>query len=144
MRVAVAIELSDEEQTVLTKWSRGRSTPARLVLRAKIVLAAAEGMPNKDIAARLGCKRETVSRWRNRFAEQETGERLASLEQDAPRPVHPPVVWLEHEVEIIRKTTKRRHLMAHIGPHARWPSRWIAARRPCNGSGETTGCSRIE
>ncbi len=43
MRVAVAIELTDVERTVLTKWSRGRSTPVRLVLRAKIVLLAAEG-----------------------------------------------------------------------------------------------------
>lgn len=64
MRVAVAIALTDEERTVLTKWSRGRSTPARLVLRAKIVLAAAEGMLSKDIAVRLDCKRETVARWR--------------------------------------------------------------------------------
>lgn len=106
MRVAVAIELTEEERTVLTKWSRGRSTPARLVLRAKIVLAAADGRLNKDIAARLDCKRETVSRWRNRFAEQEVGERLASLKQDAPRAGHPPVARLQHEAEIIRKTTQ--------------------------------------
>ena len=91
MRVAVAVELTKEERTVLTKWSRGRSTPARLVLRAKIVLWAAEGMLNRDIDARLGCKRETVSRWRNRFAEQEVGERLASLKQDASRLGHPKV-----------------------------------------------------
>ncbi|MCC7422444.1 MAG: helix-turn-helix domain-containing protein, partial [Planctomycetaceae bacterium] len=41
-----------------------RSTPARLVLRAKIVLAAAEGRENKDIAAELGCTRRTVGEWR--------------------------------------------------------------------------------
>jgi hypothetical protein len=35
------------------QWSRGRKTPARLVLRAKIVLAAAAGQENKDIAAEL-------------------------------------------------------------------------------------------
>ena len=91
MRVAVAIALTDEERTVLTKWSRGRSTPVRVVLRAKIVLAAAEGMLNKEIAVRLDCQRETVSRWRNRFAEQEVGERLASLKQDASRLGHPKV-----------------------------------------------------
>ena len=91
MRVAVAVELTKEERTVLTKWSRGRSTPVRVVLRAKIVLAAAEGMLNKEIAVRLDCQRETVSRWRNRFAEQEVGERLASLKQDASRLGHPKV-----------------------------------------------------
>ncbi|MCC7425168.1 MAG: helix-turn-helix domain-containing protein [Planctomycetaceae bacterium] len=60
MRVAKVITLSDEERTTLVRWSRGRSTPARLVLRAKIVLAAAEGRENKDISADLGCTRRTV------------------------------------------------------------------------------------
>ncbi len=64
----------------LTRWSRGRSTPARLVLRAKIVLAAAEGKMNKDIAAELATSKKTVSLWRSRFAEQ----RLAGIEKDAP------------------------------------------------------------
>ena len=55
MRVAVAIELSDEERRTLRKWSRGRSTPARLVNRAKIVMLAADGWENKDIAIEVGC-----------------------------------------------------------------------------------------
>lgn len=57
MRVAKSITLTDEDRTTLTKWSRGRRIPARLVLRAKIVLAAAEGHENKDIATELGCTR---------------------------------------------------------------------------------------
>ena len=81
MRVAKVITLSDEERTTLVRWSRGRSTAARLVLRAKIVLAAAEGRENKDIAAELGCTRRTVGEWRNRFAEF----RLEGIERDAPR-----------------------------------------------------------
>ena len=44
MRIAQSIMLTDEERDILTRWSRGRSTPARLVLRAKIVLLAASGM----------------------------------------------------------------------------------------------------
>lgn len=43
MRVAKTLDLSDEKRVALTKWGRGRSIPARLVERAKIVLAAAEG-----------------------------------------------------------------------------------------------------
>ncbi len=44
MRVAVAITLTDDERKTLMKWSRGRSTPMRLVKRAQVVLLAAAGM----------------------------------------------------------------------------------------------------
>lgn len=102
MKVAVAISLTDEERVVLTKWSRGRSTPARLVQRANIVLAAAEGRENQAIAAELGCTRRTVGRWRNRFAQA----RLAGIEKDAPRPGRGASVRSASEAEIIRKTTQ--------------------------------------
>ena len=102
MRVAVQIELTDAERAALVKWSRGRSTPARLVLRAKMVLAAAEGRENKGIALELGCKRETVGKWRNRFA----ALRLAGIEKDAPRSGPPATVRSAHEAEIIRRTTQ--------------------------------------
>jgi len=102
MRVAKAITLTTEQRVTLTKWSRGRSTPARLVLRSRIVLAAADGRENKDIAAELGCTRRTVGTWRNRFAEQG----LAGIEKDAPRSGRPPEVRAEKEVEIIRKSTQ--------------------------------------
>jgi transposase len=102
MRVAKAITLTDEDRATLTKWSRGRSTPARLVQRAKIVLAAAEGRQNKDVAAELGCTRRTVGTWRNRFAEAG----LAGIEQDAPRGGRPTTVRDEKEAEIIRRTTR--------------------------------------
>jgi len=102
MRVAKAITLTDEQRGTLTKWSRGRSTPARRVLRAKIVLAAAAGRENKDIAAQLHCTRRTVGTWRNRFAEHG----LAGIEQDAPRGGRAPVVRSDKEAEIIRKTTR--------------------------------------
>ena len=49
MRVAKAITISSDERKTLGKWARGRSTPGRLVLRAKIVLAAADGKLNKDL-----------------------------------------------------------------------------------------------
>ena len=60
MRMAQRIELTDEDRKQLTKWSRGRSTPQRLVLRAKIILLAADGMLNQDIARNLGTLRKTV------------------------------------------------------------------------------------
>ena len=57
MRVAKVITVTAEERASLTKGACGRSTPARLVLRAKIVLAAAVGRRNDEIAADLGCTR---------------------------------------------------------------------------------------
>lgn len=81
MRVACRIVLTDDEHRVLQKWSRGRSTPARVVLRAKIVLLAAQGLQNKEIGVQLGTDQQTVTRWRNRFAYK----RLPGIDKDAPR-----------------------------------------------------------
>jgi transposase len=102
MRIAKAITLTDEERVTLMKWARGRSTPTRLVLRAKIVLAAAEGLENQKIAADHGCTRRTVSTWRNRFA----SDRLAGIEHDAPRGGRTPSVRGAMEAKIIRMTTQ--------------------------------------
>ncbi len=54
MRVAVSITLTHDERATLQRWARGRSVEARRVLRAKIVLAAATGQQNKEIADELG------------------------------------------------------------------------------------------
>jgi transposase len=118
MRVAKPITLTDEQRTTLTKWSRGRSTPARLVLRAKIVLAAAEGRENKEIAAELGCTPRTVGTWRNRFAER----RLRGIEKDAPRRGRTPTVRAAKEGEIVRKTTQETPPQA-----TQWSTRTMAA-----------------
>ena len=80
MRVAPQVTLDDKEREILQRWSRGRSTPPRLVLRAKIVLLAAKGTQNNDIASELGTERTIVGRWRSRFARQG----LAGIEKDAP------------------------------------------------------------
>ena len=62
MRRACQITLSDAGRTTLERWSRGRSTQARLVTRARIVLAAAGGKENKLIASELRITRgATVS-----------------------------------------------------------------------------------
>lgn len=81
MKVAPEIVLTYEERTILERWSRGRSTPARLVLRSQIVLLAAEGKMNQKIAPRLKTASKTVSLWRRRFAAQP----IAAIEKDAPR-----------------------------------------------------------
>jgi transposase len=88
----------------LETWSRGRRVPARCVLRAKIVLAAAEGRRNQDIAAELQTMKKTVSLWRSRFA----SERIAGIEKDAPRPGRTPSIPAETVEAILRKTTREK------------------------------------
>ena len=117
MRRAIAIQMSDSERKTLEQWARGRSTPARLVLRAKIVLAAAAGRENQDIAAEFGTDPHTVARWRKRFAEQ----RLPGLEKDAPRAGRPRLTQPALVAEIVRKTTQEKPANA-----THWSTRTLA------------------
>jgi transposase len=82
MRVAVPIKVNDTDRTQLISWSRGRSTPHRLVLRSKIVLMASEGLQNREIAEKLHAHKDVVGKWRNRFALQG----MQGIIKDAPRP----------------------------------------------------------
>lgn len=79
------IELTDEERARLRVLARSYSAPHRDVVRAKIVLLAADGLSNEEIAARLDTPHQIVSKWRQRFYEQ----RLTGL-QDRPRSGRPP------------------------------------------------------
>lgn len=80
------IDLSDEERAVLLSLARSYTLPYWQVTRAQMVLMAADGLRNDEIAARLNCRREVVSQWRKRSFEQ----RLVGLE-DRPRRGRPPV-----------------------------------------------------
>jgi len=88
-RSPYVIQLSRTERDALEARSRRYTSPYREVVRAKIVLMAAEGLENKTIASRLDLPFQIVSKWRKRFFEQ----RLAGLEE-RPRagrsPVFPP------------------------------------------------------
>jgi hypothetical protein len=79
------IKLSDEERALLESLARSYTLPYWQVTRAQMMLMAADGMRNDQIATRLRCRREVVSQWRKRFFEQ----RLAGLE-DRPRRGRPP------------------------------------------------------
>ncbi|MCI4336222.1 MAG: IS630 family transposase [Thermoplasmata archaeon] len=81
MRVAPRLSLTEDERSQLTAWARGRSTPHRVVLRARIVLRAAEGATNKRIAEELSTEPNTCALWRRRFL----AARLSGLMSDAPR-----------------------------------------------------------
>ena len=72
------IDLTREERRALEAWVRKYTSPYRDVIRAKLVLLAAEGLPNDVIAARLDSPRQIISKWRKRFFDQ----RLAGLEEE--------------------------------------------------------------
>ena len=78
------VTLTKEERSELLARSRRYTSAYWEVIRAKIVLLAAEGLDNDVIAARLDTERQIVSKWRKRFCEQ----RLAGLE-DQPRSGRP-------------------------------------------------------
>ena len=117
MRVAVAIVLSDVERKTLEKWARGRSTPARLVKRAKVVLLAAAGWRNQRIAAEVDLNRRMVAKWRSRFAEL----RLAGIEKDAPRPGRPSPHRAALTRKILETTTQQKPAQA-----THWSTRSLA------------------
>ena len=95
---ATPITLTDGDKATLTSWVRAGSTEQRFVLRARIILAVAEGRQTKDIAAELDVRPATVSKWRTRFAEGG----LAAL-PDEPRPGRPPERDEHDELRILRK-----------------------------------------
>jgi transposase len=117
MRIARAIMLTDKDRSTLERWSRSRSTEARLVERARIILLAAEGRENKHIAVELGVTRATVGRWRDRFA----GRGIAGIEKDAPRGGRPPKTRDDLVGKIIEMTTRRKPANA-----THWSTRTLA------------------
>ncbi|MEW6666283.1 MAG: helix-turn-helix domain-containing protein [Thermodesulfobacteriota bacterium] len=78
------ITLSRDEETELRNRSSKYTLPYFMVLRAKMILLAAQGLDNDQIAAKLDARREVVCMWRKRFFEQ----RLDGLEERS-RPGRP-------------------------------------------------------
>src|SRR3954470_11700754 len=115
---AVVVELTDEERACLEAWSRRRKTAQALALRSRIVLAAADGAANYEIAEQLGVSRPTVTKWRNRFAQR----RLAGL-LDEPRPGRPRTVTDEQVERIVTTTLERAPKGA-----THWSTRSLAAQ----------------
>src|ERR1700704_7137984 len=66
-RPKTALVLSDEERATLLRWSKRAKSAQALALRCRIVLACAQGLSNKEVAAQLRCAPVTVGKWRARF-----------------------------------------------------------------------------
>src|SRR5512140_2095779 len=95
----VPLVLSDAERRTLQGWATRRKNAQRLALRARIVLACAEGRSNTAVAARLGISRTTVRKWRDRFL----AARLDGL-GDEPRPGVPRTITDAQVEEVVVRT----------------------------------------
>ena len=95
----VLIELSEDERGQLESWARRHTSAQALALRSRVVLLAAEGLNNTEIAQRLGVHRPMVRKWRGRFAEH----RLDGL-TDEPRPGQPRKITDAKVEEVIART----------------------------------------
>lgn len=103
MRVALKIELTADERDQLMKLVRSKLTSVRLVQRARIVLLAADGRQNKEIAQQVGVGSVQVSRWRERYAKL----RLAGIERDLPRGAPPGKVDVARLIELTTQSTPK-------------------------------------
>jgi putative transposase len=151
--------LSDDQRSALEVLVRRHSTPQPVALRARIIMLAAEGRNNSQIAAQVGLARESVRLWRDRWAtlqalppaDLRVEDRLA----DAPRPGAPARISAEQVCQIlalacaapqtsgrpITQWTSRevadeimaRGIVAHISPRhaARLLKRGISSRTGC-------------
>lgn len=103
MRVAPEIHLSMEARSQLQAFVRGRTTPVRVAERCRIVLLAADGLQDKEIAERMQVTPLMASRWRSRFLSQG----VPGLVKDAPRPGRTPTITAAQVAEIVARTTQR-------------------------------------
>ncbi|MGO8685347.1 MAG: IS630 family transposase [Thermoleophilia bacterium] len=117
-RPTAEVLLSAEERETLERWARRPTSAQALALRCRIVLAAAGGAANGEIAARLSCHPTTVGKWRRRFAERG----LDGL-HDEPRPGKPRTISDADVERVVVKT------LEETPPGAtHWSTRSLAAQ----------------
>lgn len=102
MRVAGQVRLDPDQEAQLRRNARGRSLPARLVERSNIVLLAAAGKQNQEIAAEMGIDVQKVARWRRRFLQAG----MAGIAKDAPRPGRRKRFSAAQVAAVVAKTTR--------------------------------------
>ena len=112
-----ALSITDAERAELRRWTRRTTTSQGLALRARIILAAAEGWSNTDIADDFQISRATASKWRIRFVESGLDGLV-----DAPRPGAPRSISDDDVDRVIAKTLEQTPRGA-----THWTTRSMAA-----------------
>jgi transposase len=118
MRVAESIELDAQTERALRTLSKGRRVEARVLQRASVILLAAQGWQNKEIADAVKLDRRQVALWRRRFIEGG----LDALLQDAARSGRTPSVTRAVESLILSRTLHEQPAEA-----TQWSTRTLAA-----------------
>src|SRR6266487_3999133 len=124
--IAPPLAIAPEDLHTLGQWSRSSGIRAALAERAKILLLAAEGLSNTEIARQVGCTRPTVILWRHRYTQ-------AGLDGlgDQPRSGRPQTVRRDRRAEILAATLRPP-------PHelgvTHWSTRLLAAELGCSHS----------
>jgi transposase len=120
MPSAAALPVVPDDLTSLRHWASATQAPAMLVQRAKLLLLAAEGAANTEIAERLGVSRPTVIAWRKRYVREGLSGRLA----DRPRRGRPQSVRRSRRAEILATTLAPPPQQLGV---THWSSRLLAA-----------------
>jgi len=117
---AAALPVSADDRAVLRRWANATQAPATLVRRAKILLLAAEGVANSEIAERLEVSRPTVIAWRKRYVREGLTGQLA----DRHRRGRPQTVRRARRAEILATTLSPPPEALGV---THWSSRLLAA-----------------
>jgi transposase len=117
MRIAPVVQLTTEQQNLLSKAAKSTSVSVRFAQRAKIVLLAADGMQDIEIAVQLGTSRQRSARWRERFLRFG----IEGLKKDAARPGRRKKFSPQKVAAIVRKTLEQKPTNA-----THWSTRTMA------------------
>jgi transposase len=118
MRIAPPVVLDSEQRKTLKQWAGSRSLPMRQVQRAQIILLAADGKQDLEIAVAVNVSNQKAARWRKRFLQSG----FPGLEKDATRPGRTPTITPAKIQDVVRKTTQEKPDNA-----THWSTRTMAA-----------------
>ena len=132
-----ALPMTPEQRATLHGWIRAGTTAQRVVLRSRIVLLAADGLPSKHIAHQLATSQDTVRLWRRRFTVGGPG----TLTRDAPGRGRKRHVTAAREQQVVEATlhtapprathwSLRTMAAAHLGGHLKTGHRSTLQNRP--------------